>query len=158
MCKCNKLINNLIIHSSSYIVILTSYAISVIELWDEETNGKLWKNIIRTIILLLPQIFAILEINSINVMLCFCSNQARLKMLIIKQEKLLSDLEEVNSTLNNSFLDFDKYEPFFNSYLEKFDTFNEYIKEIRNNNKQKAKKYKRRNGKGRGKNGKKIKN
>ena len=91
-------------------------------------------------------------------MLCFCSNQARLKMLIIKQEKLLSDLEEVNSTLNNSFLDFDKYEPFFNSYLEKFDTFNEYIKEIRNNNKQKAKKYKRRNGKGRGKNGKKIKN
>lgn len=152
---CNKLIKNIISNSSSYLIIVTSYIISVFELWDEKTNGELWKNILRTIILLAPQIFAVLEINNINILFCCCSKKLKLKMLIIKQEKLLSELKEVNSTLNNTLLLPRKYKTFLDSYLKQFNEFKKYIKEIKRKKKKQISVFSRKKQENSGKNGKK---
>ena len=152
---CNKLIKNIISNSSSYLIIVTSYIISVFELWDEKTNGELWKNILRTIILLAPQIFAVLEINNINILFCCCSKKLKLKMLIIKQEKLLSELKEVNFTLNNALLLPRKYKKFSDSYLKQFNECKKYIKEIKRKKKKQISVFSRKKQENSGKNGKK---
>ena len=76
-------------------------------------------------------------------------------MLIIKQEKLLSEFKEVNSTLNNTLLLPRKYKTFLDSYLKQFNEFKKYIKEIKRKKKKQISVFSRKKQENSGKNGKK---
>ena len=98
-----KLYFNIIIHSTSYLAILASYFISLYELWEwgekKEEKDKTNSNTKTTIILLIPHIIALLEINQINILSFLLTQKQK---ILIQREKLILNLNDILYILNKS--------------------------------------------------------
>ena len=96
---CSNCCSNITNHSTSYLVIITSYSVSLYELWKSAGKDKNYENIVTMIFLLIPHIFGILEINGIQILKLL---SFKCKVLTFKQNYLISDLKEVYETLFQS--------------------------------------------------------
>ena len=154
MCRFGRLCENVCNHSTSYMVLISSYSVSLYELWSQ--NNKMRDNLTTTFLLLIPIIFGLLEIADIQILNLF-RNETK-----INQKKLLSKLEEVAILMNNSLTEnenenakfisnfkykIDKIKNAFSGFEEKLNKINQLEKNKINEGERKRK----RKGKGKGK-------
>ena len=152
MCRFGRLCENVCNHSTSYMVLISSYSVSFYELWSQ--NNKMRDNLTTTFLLLIPIIFGLLEIADIQILNLF-RNKTK-----INQKKLLSKLEEVAILMDNSLtknenakfimnfiLKIDKIKNAFSGFEEKLNKINQLEKNKINEGERKRK----RKGKGKGK-------
>lgn len=143
-CKCSDCCSNITNHSTSYLVIITSYAVSLYELWKSSGKEKNYENIVTMIFLLIPHIFGILEINGIQI-LKFLSFKC--DVLKSKQKNLISDLKEIYEILSKS----KENKKFINDFFHLINEISKMRNEIADSDKggnRRGKKGKRKKGKG----------
>lgn len=111
----DRLCNNICNHSTSYMVLISSYSVSLYELWNQ--NNKTKENLTTTFLLLIPIFFGVLEIADIQILNLF-RNKVRMN-----QKKILSKLGEITVLMNNSLDEEDEKEnrKYIMAFLNKID-------------------------------------
>jgi len=128
MSFCEDLYFNIAINSTSYLALLVTYALSLYELWRGEVKNEediKKKNVETTILLLLPHIIALLEINKIQILSLFLKKK---QLLQIKQKQFLNEIKEIHNNILKSVKGADKNEDIigeFKSLLEDIEALKE---------------------------------